>query len=167
MKRLYPFFWVLLLALAQSTILPAAFPGFPLTPVLVYLVFTSLRSDRWLFLAVALWAGFLQDLLLGENLGLFMLLSFSSGAFAWEIKNELIDNLALTGMVRVIAMSLLQDLFMAFILLIKGQPGLGSALQINAGINLLQNLLFYGLFLLIIKLFHPRTKLDLILEERP
>lgn len=166
MKRLYPFIGVLIFALAQSTILPSVFPGFPLTPVLVYLVFTSLRTERWLFLVVALWAGLLQDLLLGENLGLFMLLNFSSGVLVWEIKNELIDNLALTGMVRIIAMSLFQDIFMAFILFVQGQPGLTPALKMNAGINLLENLLLYGLFLLLLKLFHPRTKLDLVLEEK-
>lgn len=166
MKRVYPLLWILGLALLESTLLPFIFPAFPLTPALVALVFVSLRFQRPYFLIAALWAGLIQDILLSEHLGLFMLLRFCGAALAWEIKNELIDNLVLTGMLRLIAMSLTQDVLTAFILYISGLRDLGPALQINAGVNLLANLVLYGLFLLVIKLFHPKTRLDITLGAR-
>ncbi|MDD4657539.1 MAG: rod shape-determining protein MreD [Eubacteriales bacterium] len=166
MKYVYSLLWLTGLVILQSTLLPVVFPWLPLAPAFVFLVVVSLRLERRFFLIAALWTGLVQDILLGEFLGLFMLLNFISAALIWEIKNELLDNLVLTGGLRLIAATLIQEILMAFIFYIRGRANLGSALQINAGINLLSNLLLYILFMFISKLLRRRDKLEAVLEAK-
>lgn len=166
MKYVYSLLWLTGLVILQSTLLPVVFPWLPLAPAFVFLVVISLRFDRRFFLIAALWTGLVQDILLGEFLGLFMFLNFSSAALVWEIKKEWLDNLVLTGGLRLIAATLIQEFFMAFIFYIRGMANLTSALQINAGINLLSNLLLYILFLIIYKLRCRRDKLETVLEAK-
>jgi rod shape-determining protein MreD len=154
------------LMILQSTLLPFIFPWLPLSPALVYLVVASLGKERKFLLTAALWTGLVQDILLGEVLGLFMLLNFISMILVLEIKYEIFDTYILTGGLRLIAATLIQDIIMAFILYIQGIPNLGPALQINVGINLLSNLILYALFLIILKLRHPGDKLESVLEVK-
>jgi rod shape-determining protein MreD len=166
MKYAYSLLWLTGLVIFQSTLLPVVFPWLPLMPAFVFLVVISLRLERRLLLIAALWTGLIQDILLGEFLGLFMLLNFISAALVWEIKNELFDNLVLTGGLRLIAATLIQEILMAFIFYIRGTANLGSMLQVNAGIHLLSNLLLYVLFLVIFKLRRRQDNLEAVLEAK-
>lgn len=166
MKYVFSLLWLTALVIMQSTLFPLIFPWLPLAPALVYLVAASLVQERRLLLSAALWTGLVQDVLLGEVFGLFMLLNFVSMFFILEIKYEVFDSHILTGGLRLIAATLIQDILMAFIFYIQGIPNLGPALQINAGINLLSNLIIYILFLIILKLRHPGDKLESVLEVK-
>lgn len=166
MKYAYSLLWLTGLVILQSTLLPVVFPWLPLMPAFVFLVVISLRLERKLLLIAALWTGLIQDILLGEFLGLFMLLNFISAALVWEIKNELFDNLVLTGGLRLIAATLIEEILMAFIFYIRGTANLGSMLQVNAGIHLLSNLLLYVLFLVIFKLRRRQDNLEAVLEAK-
>ncbi|HCX78133.1 MAG TPA: rod shape-determining protein MreD [Firmicutes bacterium] len=166
MKYAYSLLWLTGLVIFQSTLLPVVFPWLPLMPAFVFLVVISLRLERRLLLIAALWTGLIQDILLGEFLGLFMLLNFISAALVWEIKNELFDNLVLTGGLRLIAATLIEEILMAFIFYIRGTANLGSMLQVNAGIHLLSNLLLYVLFLVIFKLRRRQDNLEAVLEAK-
>lgn len=154
------------LVIIQSTFLPLVFPWLPLAPALVYLVMASMRQERKFLLIAALWTGLVQDILLGEVLGLFMLLNFISMFVILEIKYEIFDTYILTGALRLIAATLIQDIVMVFLLYIQGIPNLGPALQVNVGINLLSNLILYAVFLIILKLRHPGDKLESVLEVK-
>lgn len=167
MKHAYPFLWLTGLVILQSSLLPIVFPWLPLAPAFVFLMLASLRLERWHFLLAAVWTGLVQDILLGEYFGLFMLLNYLSAILAWEIKKKWLDSAVLTGALRLIAATLFQDGLMAFILSIRGQSELGLALQINAGRNLLACLLLYALFLLALKLKNRQEKLETVLEARP
>lgn len=164
------YFWTLLaltgLVIVQSTLLAALFPRLPLAPALVFLMLASLRFERGFFLIAALWAGLVQDILLGEFFGFFMLLNFNSAVWAWEIRKEWLDNLVLTGGLRLIAATLLQEVFAAFFFYIRGITDLAGTLQINAGKDLLFNLLIYAVFLLALKIRHRGSKLEAVLGAK-
>lgn len=150
MRYLYSLATLMLLVLLQGTLLPLAVPWLPLNPALLFLVFLSFRlQQRSQFLAAALWAGLVQDILFGEILGLFMLTSFIAAAVIWELKEGFLDNPVLTCGLRLIIATLIQELLIAFIFYIRGlEPNnLGHVLQVQAGLSLAGNLLLYFLVL--------------------
>lgn len=150
----------------QSSLFRVLFPWLPVAPALVFLIFVSLRMKRGTFLILSLWTGWVQDILFGEILGLFMLLYFISAVLVWEIKREWVDNLVLTGGLRLIGATLVQEILLVFIFYIRGVRNLGFALQINAGKSLLSNLLLYALFLLVLKVCNRGQKLETVLEVK-
>lgn len=166
MKYALPLLALTGLVILQSALLPLVFPWLPLAPALVCLVFASIRQERRFLLIASLWTGLVMDILLGEILGLYMLLNFVSMFIVLEIKYEVFESYILTVGIRLIAATLIQDVFMAFIFYIQGIPDLIPALQINAGMHLLSNLILYLLSLLVIKLRHPGDKLESVLEVK-
>lgn len=166
MKYALPLLALAGLVIMQSTLLPLVFPWLPLAPALVYLVVASTRQPRNYLLIASLWTGLVEDILLGETLGLYMLLYFISMFLILEIKYEIIESYVLTVGLRLIAATLIQDILMAFIFYIQGIPNLGPALQINAGINLLANIIVFIVYLLVIKVRHPGDTLESLLEVK-
>lgn len=166
MKYALPLLALAGLVIMQSTLLPLVFPWLPLAPALVYLVVASTRQPRNFLLIASLWTGLVEDILLGETLGLYMLLNFISMFLILEIKYEIIESYVLTVGLRLIAATLIQDILMAFIFYIQGIPNLGPALQINAGINLLANIIVFIVYLLVIKVRHPGDTLESLLEVK-
>lgn len=166
MKYVYTLLCLTGLVIVQSTFLPVIFPWLPLLPAFVFLVVLSLRLERGFSLIAALWTGLVQDILIGDMLGLFMLLNFISVALAWEINNKWLNNLVITGGLRIIAATLMHELGMAFIMYIRTRENLTSLLQVNAGFSLLSNLLLYILLLVWYRVRHRGTNLEAVLEAK-
>lgn len=156
-----------LLVMAQGTLLPVFIPWLPLAPAFLYLIILSMRLERPYLLGAALWVGLVQDLLLGEMLGLSMFTNFVALALAWELKEELVDNAALTCGLRVVAATLVQELLITFVYYIRGleHGNLLTILQINAGINLLSNLALYLILLAYLRL-RGEGKIAALLEVK-
>ena len=166
MKYVYTLLGLTGLVILQNTFLPVLFPWLPFMPAFVFLVVLSLRLERSFLLIAALWTGLVQDILIGEMLGLFMLLNFISVALAWEIKNEWLNNLVVTGGLRIIAATIIQEAAMAFILYIRTRDNLASELQVNTGFSLLSNLLLYILLLVWYRVRHRGVNLESVLEAK-
>ena len=166
MKYVYTLLCLTGLVILQNTFIPVLFPWLPFMPAFVFLVVLSLRLDRSFLLIAALWTGLVQDILIGEMLGLFMLLNFISMALAWEIKKEWLNNHVITGGMRVIAATLIHEIVMAFIMYIRTRENLASVLQVNAGFSLLSNLLLYILLLLWYRVRHRGANLEAVLEAK-
>lgn len=166
MKYLINLLTLALLVALQSTLLPVVFPWLPLTPAFVYLVVLSFRLPRRHLLIAALWAGLVQDVLLGEFLGLAMLTNYIAMAVTWELKEDLLENTVLTGGLRIIAATLLQEVLMAFVYYIRGLSveNLFYLLQVNAGTGLLSNLLLYLLLLAALRT-RGSGRIEAVLEE--
>ncbi|MGI6364355.1 MAG: rod shape-determining protein MreD [Bacillota bacterium] len=156
-----------LLVMVQGTLLPAIIPWLPLAPAFIYLIILSMRLERPYLLGAALWTGLVQDLLLGEMLGLSMLTNFVAMAIAWELKESFVENAVLTCGLRVVAATLVQELLISFVYYVRGleHGNLLSILQVNAGLNLLSNL---GLYLLLLAFLRLRGegKVSALLEVR-
>lgn len=149
MKYLYNLGFLTVLVLVQGILLPVFIPWLPLAPAFLYLIVLSFRLDRPYLLGAALWTGLVQDILLGEMLGLTMLTNFVAMTIAWELKKSLFENAVFTCALRIVVATLVQELLIAFVYYIRG---LGSGnlllvLQINSGINLLSNLVLFILLL--------------------
>ena len=155
-----------LLVMVQGTLLPAIIPWLPLAPAFIYLIILSMRLERPYLLGAALWTGLVQDLLLGEMLGLSMLTNFVAMAIAWELKESFVENAVLTCGLRVVAATV-QELLISFVYYVRGleHGNLLSILQVNAGLNLLSNL---GLYLLLLAFLRLRGegKVSALLEVR-
>jgi len=134
--------------------LPILFPALPMFPVFLYLTVLSMRLQRPYLLACALWAGLVQDVLVGQILGLSMLTNFVAMFVIWELKDSLLENTIMTCGLRLVVATLVQELLMGFLFYIRGlEPdNLLFILQINTGITLLSNLLLYFLFLALLRL---------------
>jgi rod shape-determining protein MreD len=149
MRFFYTLLGLTLLIVFQSTLLPVIVPWLPLNPTFLFLVVLSFRLDRTLLLLAGLWAGLVQDVLLGEMLGLFMMANFIALAVIWELKEELLEDVILTCGLRVVVATLIHEVLMSFIYYIRGLEvaRLLYILQLNAGITLLSNLVLYILLL--------------------
>ena len=149
MRYFYSLLGLTLLIVFQGTFLPVIIPWLPLSPALLFLVILSFRLERTQLLVAGLWAGFVQDILLGQMLGLFMMANFLALIVIWELKEELLEDVIMTCGLRLIVATLIQEVLMTFIYYIQGwEPTrLLFVMQLNAGINLLSNLLLLGLLL--------------------
>jgi len=163
--RNYPI--LALLVILQGTLLPTVIPWVTLTPAFVFLAILSLRLPRYQLLLCALWTGLVQDVLLGEMFGLYMLTHFLAMAVIWELKEELLDNAILTGGLRLMAASMLQDLVIAFVCYVRGRgdSGLVLLLQTNAGTNLFSNLVMYIVYLSWLSL-RGKHRIENVLEAK-
>jgi len=87
--------------------------------------------------------------MLGEILGLFMLANFLAMSIIWEFKKGWLDNAVLTCGLRLVIATLTQEILMTLVYYIRGleQSNLSFVMQINAGNNLLSNLLLFVLLL--------------------
>lgn len=155
---------VLAAVLLQGSVLPVFLPWLPLNPALVLLVFISFKTPRNRLLGLAVWAGFLQDIMYGEVLGLSMLGLFLGFLAAKEIKTEFVDHPLTVCALRLIVAVLIQELTYAFFFYIRGATGLFAALQVNAGKSLLANLLLLALAFLWLR-FRNKKYLKELMEE--
>lgn len=149
MKYVYNFAVLTLLVILQGTLFPVLIPWLNITPAFVFLTLLSFRFSRTYLLTAALWAGLVQDLLMGEVLGLFMLTNFIAMAIAWELKEDFLDNRVLTVGLRIAVATLIQEVILGFSFYIRGldSKSLLAVLQLSAGTNLLSNLILYILLL--------------------
>lgn len=157
----------MLLVMVASTLLQVFIPWLPLAPAFLYLIVLSMRLDRPYLLGAALWTGLVQDILLGEILGLTMLTNFVAMAIIWELKEKYWDNAILTCGLRVVTATLVQQLLIAFIYYIRGSDaGNLAVLSVNAGVNLSANLGMYIIMLAWLRL-RGAGKISAALEVRP
>lgn len=164
MKYFYNFAVLTVLVLMQGTLLPVIFPWLVLNPALIFLIILSFRFKRSYLLWAALWSGLVQDILMGEVLGLFMLTNFIAMALIWELSDSLMDNRVLTGGLRVAVATLTQEALLAFVWYIRQNPeNLIRFFQLNAGKNLLANIMLYILLLLYLR-FRGREKIEAAME---
>ena len=155
---------VLAAVLLQGSVLPVIVPWLPFNPALILLVFASFKAPRNRLLALALWAGLLQDVMYGEVLGLSMLGLYLGFMAVHEIKTEFVDHPFTACALRLIIAVLIQELTYAFFFYIRGATGLFAALQVNAGKSLLANLLLLGLAFLWLR-FRNKKYLKGLMEE--
>lgn len=167
MRYAYTLLVLTLLVLVQSTFLHILIPWLPLNLALLFLIVLAVGMDRTSLLFAGVWTGFVQDILYGEALGLFMLANFIALALVWELKDSLMENPVLTTGLRLVVASLTIDLLMTFIYYIYGleSGNLLIALQLKAGINLVSNLLLYLLLLTWLRL-RGSGKITAVLEAR-
>lgn len=164
MKYFFSFAVLTVLVLLQGTLLPVIFPWLVLNPALVFLIILSFRFKRSYLLGAALWSGLVQDILMGEVLGLFMLTNFVAMVFVWELSDSLLDNRVLTGGLRVVVATLIQEALLTFVWYIRLNPeNLMRFFQLNAGKNLLSNLMLYILLLLWLR-SRGRDKIEAAME---
>ncbi len=156
-----------LMVMVAGTLLQVFVPWLPLAPAYLYLIILSMRLERPYLLGAALWTGLVQDILLGEMLGLTMLTNFVAMAIVWEVKEEFLDNPILTCGLRVVAATLVQELLITFVYYIRGAEtgNLLAIFPVNAGVDLLANLGLYILYLAWLRL-RGANKISAALEVR-